>query len=244
MSAAVAARNLHARRLEKERVHLTVVKPRRCGSELLSKNSKTGLSLDSPVGYCQPTQACKASCYACQGRQMFGASLKKTLAVDAFIRADPDLAARCVHSELEGRWLRLASSGELTPEHEPFVKKLASLGVQAYAFTRRRDSWLMYRRYGFFASFSLDGTTPDSVLKWVLRVVPVRARAFMATPEFPTTPHRVAVIFPEHGSITRGGRKIPPSPLDCPSVRGTLETLGGSPCHTCRRCYGEDASPS
>ncbi len=241
-SALIPSRNLHKRRADKERALLSLITPRRCGERLLSDNSKSGPTLDSPVLYCQHTQACSCSCYACQGRQMYPASLRKTLAVDAFILADPDLAARCVESELADRWLRLAGGGELTEDHEPFIAKLAELGVKAYAFTRRPDSWLMYRRHGFFATFSLDGTTPETVLRWVLRVVPVRARAFMATPEYPTTRHRVAVIFPEHGSITRGARHVPESPLDCPSARAKLDTLGGAPCHTCRRCYGEDAA--
>ena len=243
-TALVPVKNLLKQRLEAERALMSLVKPRPCGTKMLSDNSKAGAALDSSVAYCQPTPECMRICYGCQGRQMFPRSLSKTLAVDAAIRADPDLSARCVHSELEGRWLRLAGVGELTEAHEPFIAKLAALGVKAYAMTRRKDSWLMYRRHGIFATFSLDGTTPPDVLRWVLRTVPVRARSFMATPRFPTTSHRVAVIFPEHGPRTRGGQLIPPSPLDCPSAREKLETLGGAPCHTCRRCYCEDVSPS
>ena len=243
-SALVPTRNLLKQRLDAERALMSLVKPRPCGTKMLSDNSKAGAALDSSVAYCQPTPECMRICYGCQGRQVLTCSLSKTLAVDAAIRTDPDLSARCVHSELEGRWLRLAGVGELTEVHEPFLEKLVALGVNAYSMTRRKDSWLMYRRHGIFATFSLDGTTPPDVLRWALHAVPVRARSFMATPRFPTTRHRVAVVFPEHGAWTRGGRHVPPSPLDCPSAREKLKTLGGPPCHACRRCYGEDASPS
>ncbi len=233
-------RNLYKRRLIKELQLIDGVGPRPPHQPMGSDNSKAGFSVDIPVYNCCPTDVCENGCYGCQGRQMYPNAIRKTIAVDKAILEQPQLSALRVAGEAGGRFIRLAGVGELTPAHEPFIAELSRIGAKAYTMTRRRDSWLMYQRHKIFASFSLDGTTPESLVRWMLRVVPVRARAFMATPEFPTTEHEVAVVFPEHGSITRGAKSIAVTPLDCSAVRKTLEVAAGSPCDACRRCYGED----
>lgn len=222
--------NLYRRRLNKEQsISDEEIEARmRWDMPILSENSKCSISLDLPIINCKPTKACSEVCYACQGRQFYRGAVVKSLAVNRMIAEDPERAARKLVDESAGRVIRLAGSGELLPSHRPLVDNLEKYGGQWWGFTRRVDTHCFFPEL----MFSIDATTPASVLRYVEEEIPVSRRAYLRRPEDPSAPFEVAVTFPVHGAITPYVEKTSPSATDCPHIRKTV-----SGCWDCRRCY-------
>jgi hypothetical protein len=195
---------------------------------LTSENQKCSVSLDLPVQYCTPTPACSELCYASQGRQMFRRSVTKSLAVARLIEEDPERAARKIVDEASGRPVRLAGSGDLLPEHSDLARYLECHGGRWWGFTRRPDT----HRAMPELMFSLDATTPASILDYVKAEVPVRRRSYLRRPEDEPPPLSVAVTFPVHGARTNLVAATPSLPTDCP---GTRKYVSG--CWACQRCF-------
>ena len=222
--------NVYRERLGKE---LTIVEERivarmRWDMPILATNEKCSVSLDLPVVNCKPTKACSEVCYASQGRQAYRNALVKSLAVNRMIAEDPERVGRKIVDEAAGRTIRLAGSGELLPEHKGLVEYIEKFGGTWWGFTRRVDTHRAMPRL----MFSIDATTPESVVDYVQNEVPVDRRAYLRRPEDPPPPVDVAVTFPVHGARTRYVKEIPVHETDCPSVRKKVEG-----CWACRRCY-------
>lgn len=217
-------------RLQKERAipEAEIQKRMRWDMPLLANNHKCSVSLDLPVLNCRPTKVCADVCYASQGRQVYRKTLTKALAVYRMIAEDPEHAARKVVGEAAGRSVRLAGSGEMLPEHKTFVDYINRHGGTWWGFTRRVDTHVAFPNL----VFSVDASTPDSVLQYVRDAVPVRRRAYLRRPKDDPSPLEVAVVFPVHGPWTSYVDKVPPHEDDCPAVRGEAES-----CWWCKRCF-------
>jgi len=221
---------LYEQRLKKElSVPDESVKSRmRWDMPILSENSKCAVSLDLPIINCKPTKACSEVCYACQGRQFYRRAIVKSLAVNRLIAEDPEHVARKMVDEAAGRTIRLAGSGELLPQHADLVKYIEKYGGSWWGFTRRVDTHKAMPRL----MFSIDATTPASVLEYVRNDIPVSRRAYLRRPGDLPAPMKVAVTFPVHGARTPYTEYVPSSERDCPAVRHLVKG-----CWACRRCY-------
>lgn len=196
---------------------------------ILSQNSKCSVSLDLPISYCSPTAACKNVCYSCQGTQNFRSSIIKSLAVARMIEDAPERAARKMVDESQGRHIRIAGSGEILPTHKTLLDYVTTFGGSWWGFTKRVETHLALPQL----MFSIDATTPESVLNYVAEHVPIHRRAYLVRPEDKPPSLEVAVTFPTHGSTTPYVKQIPTLPTDCPAAR--KEVAG---CWACKRCYG------
>ena len=223
-------KNLYQLRLAKEQsIPETDIQARmRWDLPIISENMKCSISLDLPILNCKPTEACGEVCYACQGRQFYRRAVVKSVAVNRLIAEDPEHVAQKMVDEASGRVIRLAGSGELLPTQKTLVDYLEKLGGSWWGFTRRVDTHQALPAL----MFSLDATTPTSVLKYVEENVPVSRRAYLVRPKDPAPSLEVAVTFPVHGARTPSVKKVPVYSTDCPAARKAVEG-----CWRCRRCY-------
>jgi hypothetical protein len=221
-------RTIFLRRLLKERLCEGIRNPK---APILSRNPKTGLSLNLPVRNCWPTPACSENCYACQGPSVFPAALEKAIAVDQWIRNRPHWAALKTIREARGAPLRLSGSGDMAPDHAPYLTALLWRSTRVYGFTKRPDTWRLFSRIGVRLMFSVDTTMDSRRLSWAFETVPKQRLAYCRRPHDPDWSHRVAVTLPEHGPLTHNAEKVPVSETDCPAIR--YHSL----CAECRRCF-------
>ena len=222
--------HVYQRRLEKE---LTITEEEiqqrmRWDMPVLSSNSKCSVSLDLPILNCIPTRACAEVCYASQGRQIFRKSLIKSLAISRMIAAEPSHVASKMVDEAAGRSIRIAGTGEILPEHKTLLDYVEDFAGSWWGFTKRVDT----HRVLPTLMFSIDATTPKTIMQYVRDEVPVHRRAYLRRPEDPPPPLEVAVTFPTHGPWTNYAQQIEPHQTDCPAVR--KEVVG---CWQCQRCY-------
>ena len=222
-------RIVYLHRLEKERAitEEEIAARMKWSLPVLSENQKCSVALDLPVTNCVPTAVCAAVCYASQGRQYYRKSVIKALAVNRLIAEDPEHVARKMVDEAEGRYIRLAGSGELSPEHNTLVDYLEQFGGKWWGFTRRVDTHQAIPKL----MFSIDRATPDQVLQYVREHVAPEHRAYLRGPRDPPPSLEVAVTFPVHGPLTNYVADVPLHETDCPATRE------GVKCWTCQRCY-------
>ena len=223
-------RNVYLDRLEKEMgIPEEGIEARmRWDMPVLATNEKCSVSLDLPILNCKPTKACSEVCYASQGRQYYRGAIVKSLAVNRMIQEEPERVARKMVDEAAGRAIRLAGSGELLPEHKDLVDYIEKYDGTYWGFTRRVDTHRAMPKL----MFSIDATTPESVMKYVGENVPVSRRSYLRRPGDPEPPMEVAVTFPVHGSRTNYVGEIPEDDTDCPAVRKWVEG-----CWACKGCY-------
>lgn len=222
--------SLHQRRIKKELniLESQILDRVRWEMPILSKNIKCGVSLDLPLLNCQPTLACSTVCYAAQGRQSYSKAIIKSLAVNRMILEEPERAARKAVDESRGIPIRLAGSGEVLPQHKPFLNFVEQFGGSYWGFTRRIDTHIEIPSL----MFSLDATSSREQLEYVKENVPVNRRAYLRRAKDPACPIEVAVTFPSHGPQTNEVQEIREEDTDCPAVRKYA-----SGCWECKRCY-------
>lgn len=200
--------------------------------EMLSGNSKTGVSLNLPVLNCRPSAKCAKSCYACTGPISFGNSIRKALVVDQKLkRGDIDrLAEECARRDN----VRLCGSGDLTPEQVPHIIKLAQRcpGTVFWGFTRKVQiaKAINGRAKNLSVILSFDGSSRDQKFKGYRGRLAFGPR--LPGDEVPKD-RRLLVVFPEHihGQTTKGVER---HKLDCPTSRGAEHD---NACEKCRRCW-------
>lgn len=222
--------NLYQQRLKKESAisEEEIVSRMQWDLPILSQNEKCSISLDLPILNCTPTRACSEVCYACQGRQFYRSAIVKSLAANRMINEDPERAARRIVDEAAGRIIRLAGSGELLPSYKAITYYIDKYRGSWWGFTKRVDNYQAMPRL----NFSLDATTPESVLKYVEEWIPIQKRSYLRRPGDLPPPLEVAVTFPVHGPRTNYVKEIPILEKDCPAVRKSVEW-----CWDCKRCY-------
>lgn len=225
-----AEKNLYRRRVEKEQniLEQQIQERMRWDKPLLSQNSKCGVSLDLPLINCKPTNACASVCYASQGRQYYSRAIIKSLAVNRMILTEPERAARKVVNESQGVPIRIAGSGEILPDHKPFLDSIEEYGGSYWGFTRRVDTHHAIPSL----MFSFDATSAEQQLHYLKEHVPVHRRAYLQRNKDPPAPIEVAVTFPTHGPQTNQYKTIPVQSTDCPAIRKTVKG-----CWECQRCY-------
>ena len=225
-----SSHNLYSRRYNKESdITEDEIKARmRWDLPVLSSNRKCSISLDLPLLNCLPTSICAQVCYAAQGRQYYRKSVIKALAIDRLIKLDSEHVARKMIDESAGRNIRIAGSGEILPRHAALLSYIERFGGSWWGMTRRVDTHQALPSL----MFSIDMTTPESILKYVKTQVPVSRRTYLRRPQDPPSALEVAVTFPVHGPQTNYESRVPKHETDCPVDRKEIEG-----CWSCKRCY-------
>lgn len=222
----------------------------------LTKNSKTGISIDFPIhATCRPTAVCMgvegsaASCYALKGFQSFPNAIRAQARNQALVEHLASASIKEVHRVAEAlygdlprgmEWLRWNGAGDLTPGACRLIN----------TFTARYDDvllWVISRKPDMIAKLkdrktlkllmSLDHSTPETTaerLRQLTKKFKVgKARlAYTRTSEDDVPPKDVWVVFNAHsGKIFNDW----PHSRVCPaSLPGTKHE---GACDPCRRCF-------
>lgn len=199
---------------------------------ILSRNKKTGVSLNLPTSNCRPTTLCKFACY---GRHHYLGHGKACLA--KWTRNSDYLAHTkdCKELIAEARTfsaVRISGVGDIIPDHVPNLIKLAKAcpATQFWGMTRKPElaKKLNSRLPNLRMLLTIDATTPDKVWdKYDGRMCYGPRRAEDKIPR----DKRLVVIFPYHNSGKVVGN-VPAHKLDCPAVRHTK-----AGCLECGRCW-------
>lgn len=198
--------------------------------ELLSKNTKTGYSIDLPLqGHCRPTKNCSKDCYARFGHQARPKAKLKHVWLSQYLAGNDqtELIRECAaHTSV-----RLCGSGDLLPEHLPAILRVATAcpQTQFWGMTRKPEiaEALNDKLPNLHLLLSVDGSSPASVWKYKGAMCYGPRHAEDVIPE----DDRIKVVFPRHfgGKVIKG---IPRHPKDC---AGTWHENDG--CVTCGRCW-------
>jgi hypothetical protein len=199
-------------------------------SQLLSRNSKCGKSLDLPLkGHCRPTKNCSHDCYARTGRQSFPKAKRKHRYVSRLLaRHDlEDLTWECRGCP----HVRLCGSGDLNIEHVRPIINLAEACPQTEFWGMTRKPEIAKAVNGHAPNLrlllSVDSSSPKSVWQYQGAMCWGPRRPTDQVPDDP----RIKVIFPRHfaGRVVNG---MPRDPRDCLSVWHDLDG-----CSSCGRCW-------
>lgn len=222
----------------------------------LTKNSKTGISIDFPIhATCRPTSVCmgagenSACCYALRGFMTFPNAVKqqaRNQMLVEYLSSAPYTEVRRVADALWSdlprgtSWLRWNGAGELSPGACRLIN----------CFTRRHDDvllWVISRRPDMVALLrdrktlklllSLDHSTPKKVAS-DLREAARRFRlgaarlAYTRVSGEDIPPNDIHVVFNKHVS---GNYNDWPHRKVCPASLPGAEHVGA--CDPCRRCF-------
>lgn len=197
---------------------------------ILSKNAKTGCSINFPIaGHCQPTKNCAHCCYARCGRTVLPVSKRKQIWVSNYLKGSD--ISQLIHECKSKTAVRLSGTGDINPEHCPNILKLARNcpTTMFWGMTRKPEiaKELNGRLPNLKLMVSVDSSSPESVWNYqgVLCYGPR-----LKTDKIPDDP-RIRVIFPYH----RAGRVLKDIPVhekDCQAVRHKVPG-----CMSCGRCW-------
>lgn len=222
----------------------------------LSKNEKTGLSINLPVALTcfGRTKACTAYCYATQSRLAMSMSLVRQVqnyvrfehlatAPIADVVQEADRIAGGV-SYFGHSFLRVFGSGDLQPGSVRFINTLAkrhpklALWVSTRQFTLAQG---LSRAKNLHLMLSTDGTTLKKDWEAVRRLAKTRGPntyiAYVQREEADVAPPDVKIVFAEHRGSSRGAWTVDDAdPRTCPAT-----VKGGEPhtdaCARCRFCF-------
>lgn len=200
--------------------------------EMLSGNSKTGVSLNLPVINCRPSAKCSKNCYACSGPISFRNALRKALVVDKKLK-DGDIGKLIVEcSRL--RDVRLCGSGDLAKEQVPHIMRLVQScpGTHFWGFTRKLEiaKLLHGKAKNLSIILSFDSSSKDQEFKGYKGRLAFGPRV---GDEPVPKDKRIAVVFPLHIN-GKFKKEVPVHKLDCPTARGMAHD---NACEKCRRCW-------
>ena len=197
---------------------------------ILSKNRKTGTSLDLPIkGHCHPTKNCSHDCYAKSGPQAYPASVRKHTWVSNYLRRGniDQLTAEARQCTA----VRLLGSGDFLATHTRAIVRLAKLApsTQFWGMTRKPDiaRRLNGRRPNLRILVTVDASSPRSTWRYKGRLCYGPRRSGDTVPN----DSRIVTVFPRHFAGRLVG-SIPHHRLDCPAIRHTVPG-----CHACTRCW-------
>lgn len=209
------------------------------GRDLVSTNSKTGISLNFPVSAtCRPTKICAKICYACrpQSRLMMTPALRKAWTTYYFFE-DNDLKtiAERLNKEytkyqkrLGLKALRWNGVGDLFPKAVDVLNYMAPrYDIVHMVFSRRPDMVNTVDVHPNLAvNFSLDESNWS---KWVLITRPQTNFTYLRTSDFvPDAP--IDVVFRQH----IGWKDISAHKADCPADDHSIDHALA--CVKCNRC--------
>ncbi len=199
---------------------------------ILTKNKKTGVSIDLPRTNCRPTKRCKFDCYARLGNQSRSVCLRKQRWVDQYLQSG-DLS-RLIKECRPHIAIRLNGSGDFRKEHIPNLLKLAEACPrnQFYGMTRKIElaKALNNKLPNLRVMVSIDATSPKSIWKYDGALCYGPRHPEDKVPDDP----RILIVFPRHhtGKVIKG---MPHHPKDC---QGVWHTISG--CMVCGRCWEWD----
>jgi hypothetical protein len=203
--------------------------------QILSKNGKTGVSIDLPLkGHCSPTKNCAKDCYARCGHQARPDALRKQQWVSDYLLGN-DLSSLAMEARQYSA-VRLNGSGDLLKGHVKNIIKLAQYCpyTQFWGMTRKKDvAYALNGKNGFpklpnlRILLSVDATSPEKVWRYDGAMCYGPRRAEDTVPDDP----RIITVFPRHhaGRVIKG---IPEHSKDC---QGVYHRISG--CMECARCW-------
>lgn len=198
--------------------------------QLLSKNKKTGVSIDLPIaGHCRPTRNCAHDCYAKQGHQSRPPAKRKQIYLSEYL-AGPDQSGLIYECSAHTS-VRISGSGDLLPCHVPNLINLAKTchNTQFWGMTRKPEiaEAINNKLPNLRMLLTVDASSPKSVWSYQGAMCYGPRRPENQVPE----DDRIKVVFPRHhgGRVIKG---VPRHPKDCLSVWHEL-----SGCHACGRCW-------
>jgi Gene product 88 len=197
---------------------------------ILSRNGKTGVSLDLPIkAHCRPTKNCAKDCYARCGRMNYPDALKKHSWTSRYLEGS-DIKELIREARMYFA-VRLNGSGDLNSNHTRSILNLAKACpmTQFWGMTRKAEiaKALNGRRPNLRLLVSVDASSPKAAWNYQGAMCWGPRRAEDVIPQDP----RIKVVFPRHfaGHVIKG---IKPHPLDCQAVWHNIEG-----CHACGRCW-------
>ena len=230
-------------------------------SLFLSKNDKTGLSINTAIAEtCEPTKACQVYCYGLTGRIALPGAIVRQAENAAFFSvaegdwgqiADEAIDITHVVSRQQD-FLRMFGVGDLQPGSVYFINQMAT-----YASSRKPDFriWVSTRKFALAAKLaplpnlhvmlSFDHSTPPKKLQLGLELIAQRSPQFYAAwvrlTDDEVVPPWVTVVFEEH-RVGRGRAKRVPEKRACPAT--VHEDFGGvdhtSACAKCEFCFSTE----
>lgn len=207
-------------------------------TQLLSKNAKTGVSIDFPIKHhCRPSKICMTYCYARFGHQAMRNARNKQIKVSEYLKGK-DISDLILEAKLYST-VRLCGSGDMLKEHVSNIIKLAKECpyTQFWGMTRKKEIAYALNGKGKYPKMSnlrilltVDATSPQSVWNYE------GAMCFGPRRPEDTVPNddRIITVFPRHqgGRVIKG---IPEHPKDCQAVYHRI-----SGCLECGRCWSWD----
>lgn len=227
----------------------TPVIPARPARLFLSRNSKTGLSINVAIARtCQPTRGCATYCYGLTGRLTFGAALRTQAANAAFFEQSSPAqlvaeATRVGRRVLRRqRFIRVFGVGDLQQGSVAFIASLAGQFPDLAVWVSTRKLALAERLPALpnlHVMTSLDTTTPAVAMARTMALARERPRQFFPAwtrrSEDEKVPAGVKIVFEEH-ALGRGRAAWAPEPRACPAtVAGGAEHDGA--CARCGFCF-------
>jgi len=196
---------------------------------LLSKNLKTGTSLNLPLaGHCTPTKNCAFCCYGRIGRTRLPEATRKAAYVSEYL-SGMDIA-RLVDECRQLTAVRLSGVGDLLPSHIPNILKLADACPHTMFWGMTRKLTIAYALQGIKnirLMVSVDATSPVSTWTYNGKLCYGPRLAQDTVPD----DSRILTVFPRHftGRVIKG---IGRHPKDCLAVWHDI-----SGCSACGRCW-------
>jgi hypothetical protein len=201
---------------------------------LLSKNSKTGTSINLPTKkHCTPTKNCAFCCYGRIGHTRLPDATKKAAYVSRYL-SGPNID-QLVYECQQLTSVRLSGVGDLLMEHIPNIISLAKQCPQTIFWGMTRKLPIAYALQDVTPNIklmvSVDATSPKET--WAYTGSPLCYGPRLAQDIVPNDDPRILTIFPYHfaGSIVNI-KLMPKDSRDCPAVRHEV-----SGCQACGRCW-------
>ena len=198
---------------------------------ILSENSKTGVSINLPIaGHCIPTKNCSHCCYARSGHTALPSNKIKQVWVSNYL-AGKNLTRLIDECRIQPS-ARISATGDLLQDHVPSILHLARSCTQTQFWGMSRKIEILNTLNGQIKNLklllSVDSSSPNSVWKYQ---GPMCWGPRLADDIVPGDP-RIITIFPYHRS-GKVIKNIPLDPRDCQAVRHNIPG-----CRVCGRCWG------
>jgi len=195
---------------------------------ILSKNHKTGTSLNLPMANCTPTKNCSFCCYGRVGHTRLPDATKKAQYVSQYLSGPyiSRLASECRQLTT----VRLSGVGDLLPTHIPNIIRLAKQCPNTMFWGMTRKLPIANALQGIKnirLMVSVDATSPKKTWTYPGTLCYGPRLAQDQVPDDP----RILTVFPYHftGTVVKG---ISRHPKDCLAV---WHDIPG--CSDCGRCW-------
>jgi hypothetical protein len=209
-------------------------------SDILSANTKTGVSINFPVSTtCKPTAVCSKVCYACKSNSfmMMDNAVKKSVRnYEYFQTTDVETIAQRIAKEFakykkrtKNNVLRWNGVGDLFDKSVEVINYMASVyGIVHLIYSRKPDMInKLIDSPNISVLYSLDNSNWQ---RWIEVKRKNTGFTFLREDNFLPDNVPINIIFP----VKQKHKEIPIDSKDCPCDRGTIELKDA--CANCKLC--------